>query len=188
MSFLQQVLPSVIDDDHDAIVVAIHDGTATLLMVQGAYVITKRKDKHNYWVEIGRWMVPPGISRFVNYSVIEAYSVFVLVQSDSTCTSLLFFDLYMKPCNTCELAKIVNISCGDMDQNRKELILGAKSGNLMSIVIRETKEIGFVYQTIPRKYVKFAKSFIGKPMRLVSQDLYSTFIVLSENGKFCSVY
>ena len=182
MSFLQQVLPSIIDENNEAVVVAIHQSSATLLVVQGAYIISKRKNKQNCWIEIGRWMVPPGISRFVNYSVIEAYAVFVLVQSDSSCTNLLFFDLNMKECNTCELAKITGISCADMDQNRKEIILGAKSGNVMSIVIREAKEIGYIYQTIPRKYVKFAKSFLGKPMQLVSQDLYSTFIVLSENG------
>jgi len=41
------------------------------------------------------------------------------------------------------------------------------------------------FLAIPRKHSRFSKSFLGMPAQICSQDLLSTFIVLSDNGTSC---
>jgi hypothetical protein len=234
MTFLQQVVKSTVGRGHGNSVVALHKGTCTLLIVDGANYITKQKNHVNEWVEIGRWTVPQGVPRFVCNIAIEAYNCFLLVSSDANQTQLLFFSLTMKLCNICELAHIFNVVSGDFDQLRKDLVLGLKGGALLSTIIRrpEISDKGVVdssapaallpsqklqiitniasgpaavssgalnatgepsagkdtlFQAIPRKHSRFSKAFLGTPMQVCSQDLLSTFIVLSDNGGYSTL-
>ena len=184
MSFLQQVRVNKIDESDDSRVVAIHKSTGTILLSHGAHFISKRKNKHHEWVELGRWLVPETYSRFPSQNVIEAYSCFILLASDANVSNVLFFDLNMHLCNVCQLGSITQAICADFDQNRKELVIGLKSHVLLSIVVRQVKESGneLMFHTIPRKYTQFSRTFLRTPSQIATQDIMSAFLVLSNNG------
>ena len=223
MAFLQQVCKSVVDLNTNANVVAFHQGSSTILLIEGTSYVTKQRNPANEWLEIGRWVVPEGFPAIIMQTSLEAYGGYLLLTSDQTKTQILFFTLHLKLCNICELSHIYNVLSGDFDQLRKDLLLGLKGGTLLSVIIRrpqlgekpildlpainsgaslqqltakpakpappgpkhpggEYANADMVFQTIPRKHCRFSRSFIGSPMQIASQDMLSTFLMLSDNG------
>ena len=136
-TFLQHIQKCELDDSIDSHTLAMHHATSTILLQEGPYYVTKQRSTSGAWVEIGRWMVPPGYPRFVVTTAMEAYNAFLLLTSDSSQTKILFFTLTLRLCNACELSHIYSVLSGDFDQLRKDLVLGLKGGALLSVIIRK---------------------------------------------------
>jgi len=137
--------------------------------------------------------------KFVTWLSLEVYEAFCALYSDENSTICLFYSLDMKFLNyyKCDL---INVKCGDVDQQRKELILGTYSDEndrcyMGSFSLRkvhkpenETSKLKTVtsIQAIQRKIIRIPKRLGTEVNQVVSMFLGESVICLSNNGSIFS--
>ena len=199
--------------------IAIHRALGSILFYSptegdgGTFEIFRREgiEIEGNWVKTGSWDLPPNQDKCVIISAagVETMGAFLVVLLINKEASVLFLDaLNCMFISISELSSTVLPVCADIDQNRKELLLGFTRGVLVSFAIRQQnnpniasniKKIKInencshkIIQTLSRKQVKINQVLgsrfqneVFSISQIAHSDITGGVFILSEEGSIC---
>ena len=211
---LQQLAPVTVElESKLGRSIAIHRRLGSLLFYSstenggGVFQVFRREGikVEGSWINQGSWEIRYK-SVLVSSAAIETMGAFLVVLSTNEETSVLFLDsLNCSLISLSELSSVVQPLCADIDQNRKELLVGFTRGVLLSFAIRLNINSSFIddahkgsisenqkmIHLVCRKQIMIRKT-LGltslepfTPYQIAVSDVIGATYVLSYEGSVC---
>jgi hypothetical protein len=175
-------------------IVALHRRTNVILVRRKLSFVVCHWDGHGIWKARSAWNLPLGhhddFPSVIACIPIETMDAFLILFGGLSFSYAVFFSLEGLVLNDIQINQ--RILCADIDQNRKELLMGLSGGRVVSYAIRlhikkvtttETVRAGYDYLLILRKYILLSGLDSGSIIsRLVISDLSGTCLALMKGG------
>lgn len=156
----------------------LHDHNHNLYDIQqvtGYFSLVQQQEhKEERWICTGGFSLPQSIShpKIVDIRSLESFDVFVFLVIDQyNLVMLLFYDLLGQLVFNTSMGKMANPTCFEIDQYRREMMIGVESGRVLCYFVNTIKSSNNVSADIEQgdQSMSPMKTFqSSKPPRIVS--------------------
>jgi hypothetical protein len=137
-------------------------------------LVQQQEHKEERWICTGGFSLPQTISRpkIVDIQSLESFDVFVFLLIDEyNLVILLFYDLLGQLVFNTSMGKMANPTCLEIDQHRREILIGVESGRILCYFVNTIRSSNNVAADVEQgdQTTSPTKTFqSSKPPRIIS--------------------